>query len=177
MAGNQAAGCGGWALAGILLVALVSQCGKDPSPPTTPLPLLSSAESIAPARYEYVQSRSLNCRSGPSTSSAIVESLSRSDFVRIARDENGWSLLDRSSDCWVSSTYLSPTAPATPRPRRQASSQPQSAYSSGSRSSSSNRSRRVESAGSCPCSGSRVCIGPRGGRYCITSGGNKRYGV
>lgn len=29
----------------------------------------------------------------------------------------------------------------------------------------------------CPCSGSRVCIGPRGGRYCITSGGNKRYGV
>ena len=31
--------------------------------------------------------------------------------------------------------------------------------------------------GSCPCSGSNVCIGPRGGRYCITSGGNKRYGV
>ena len=22
-----------------------------------------------------------------------------------------------------------------------------------------------------------ACIGPRGGRYCITSGGNKRYGV
>ncbi|WP_431851054.1 SH3 domain-containing protein [Allosphingosinicella sp.] len=31
--------------------------------------------------------------------------------------------------------------------------------------------------GSCPCSGSNVCVGPRGGRYCITSGGNKRYGV
>lgn len=29
----------------------------------------------------------------------------------------------------------------------------------------------------CPCSGRQVCIGPRGGRYCITSGGNKRYGV
>lgn len=29
----------------------------------------------------------------------------------------------------------------------------------------------------CPCSGRLVCIGPRGGRYCITSGGNKRYGV
>ncbi len=27
----------------------------------------------------------------------------------------------------------------------------------------------------CPCSSSRNCIGPRGGRYCITSGGNKRY--
>jgi hypothetical protein len=29
----------------------------------------------------------------------------------------------------------------------------------------------------CSCSGHLVCIGPRGGRYCITSGGNKRYGV
>lgn len=29
----------------------------------------------------------------------------------------------------------------------------------------------------CPCSSGRVCIGPRGGRYCITYGGNKRYGL
>ena len=29
--------------------------------------------------------------------------------------------------------------------------------------------------GICPCSGYNICIGPRGGRYCITSGGNKRY--
>ena len=43
------------------------------------------------------------------------------------------------------------------------------------------RSRRGSGGGysgsGCPCSGSQVCIGPRGGRYCITSGGNKRYGV
>lgn len=40
------------------------------------------------------------------------------------------------------------------------------------------RSTKLYSVGSsCPCSGSRICIGPRGGRYCITSGGNKRYGV
>jgi len=32
-------------------------------------------------------------------------------------------------------------------------------------------------ASGCPCSGRQVCVGPRGGRYCITSGGNKRYGV
>jgi hypothetical protein len=36
---------------------------------------------------------------------------------------------------------------------------------------------RGTTAGSCPCNGGDVCIGPRGGRYCITSGGNKRYGV
>lgn len=28
---------------------------------------------------------------------------------------------------------------------------------------------------SCPCSSSANCVGPRGGTYCITSGGNKRY--
>lgn len=38
-------------------------------------------------------------------------------------------------------------------------------------------SRGESSTGSCPCNGSNVCVGPRGGRYCITSGGNKRYGV
>ena len=27
----------------------------------------------------------------------------------------------------------------------------------------------------CPCNGNKLCTGPRGGRYCITSGGNKRY--
>ena len=27
----------------------------------------------------------------------------------------------------------------------------------------------------CPCSGAHVCVGPRGGRYCITAGGKKRY--
>lgn len=45
----------------------------------------------------------------------------------------------------------------------------------------STRKRRSSGGGyfgsDCPCSGSRICIGPRGGRYCITSGGNKRYGV
>lgn len=29
--------------------------------------------------------------------------------------------------------------------------------------------------GRCPCGSGSVCTGPRGGRFCITSGGNKRY--
>jgi len=36
---------------------------------------------------------------------------------------------------------------------------------------------RGTTSGECPCNGSNVCVGPRGGRYCITSSGNKRYGV
>ena len=37
--------------------------------------------------------------------------------------------------------------------------------------------RSVSDDGECSCRSGKVCIGPRGGRYCITSGGNKRYGV
>jgi len=36
---------------------------------------------------------------------------------------------------------------------------------------------RGTTSGECPCNGGNVCVGPRGGRYCITSSGNKRYGV
>lgn len=28
----------------------------------------------------------------------------------------------------------------------------------------------------CPCGSGSVCVGPRGGRFCITSSGKKRYG-
>ena len=28
----------------------------------------------------------------------------------------------------------------------------------------------------CACGSGKVCVGPRGGRYCITSSGRKRYG-
>ena len=31
------------------------------------------------------------------------------------------------------------------------------------------------SGGSCPCRGSASCVGPRGGRYCITGSGRKSY--
>ncbi|WP_441252915.1 hypothetical protein [Pseudomonas putida] len=34
-----------------------------------------------------------------------------------------------------------------------------------------------EGSGGCSCAGGNVCYGPRGGRYCITSGGKKRYGI
>lgn len=36
---------------------------------------------------------------------------------------------------------------------------------------------RGTTGGECPCNGGKVCVGPRGGRYCITRSGNKRYGV
>ena len=36
-----------------------------------------------------------------------------------------------------------------------------------------NTNRTVSS--ECPCSSGNLCTGPKGGRYCITAGGNKSY--
>ena len=38
------------------------------------------------------------------------------------------------------------------------------------------RAHRISGSG-CSCGGHNVCYGPHGGRYCSTSGGNKRYGI
>lgn len=38
------------------------------------------------------------------------------------------------------------------------------------------RTQHRVTSGPCPCGSGRVCVGPRGGRYCMTSGGRKRYG-
>lgn len=43
--------------------------------------------------------------------------------------------------------------------------------------SGSTSSRGTTDDGKCPCNGGKVCVGKRGGRYCITSSGRKRYGV
>lgn len=40
------------------------------------------------------------------------------------------------------------------------------------------RVERVDSAavaGACPCGHSLVCVGPKGGRYCVNSRGQKKY--
>lgn len=47
----------------------------------------------------------------------------------------------------------------------------------GSRAESEGSGYRSGKGGGCSCAGGNVCYGSRGGRYCITSGGNKRYGI
>lgn len=106
----------------------------------------------------YVTADSLNGRDAPSTISEVVTSIPHGNSVEVLDRSGDWMKVRASGrDVWISSAYTSRSRPA-PRPRYT----PQPVRSYG---------------GTCPCSGSNVCIGPRGGRYCITSGGNKRYGV
>lgn len=132
MATNNAKGCAGWAVAGVLALALVSRCGDDP-------PTSSSAPSGLQARaqpdravlhHRYVQTSTLNCRSGPATSADIVERLPLNTQVGVLETRSGWSLLDRGSDCWVSGVYLGRSRHVAPvaTPQRFASVGGRSAY-------------------------------------------------
>lgn len=149
--------------------------------------LMVAGEANAGERM-YVSASTLNCRSAPSASAEVIAKLNRAAAVTVRQRQASWAEIDhKGTICWASSRYL--TSDYTSAAARQSSatsvarsskSPATSTYSSGrrsSRSGSSNRSSGGYYDQGCPCSGSRVCIGPRGGRYCITSGGNKRYGV
>jgi hypothetical protein len=145
----------------------------------------------------------LHCRVAPRTNAKVVGRLRRGQEVSVTSTEGKWSRVDppRLTACWVPSDLLASTMSArigqpalrgTGRTKARARADRSYARSLGiyraarnshatrSARSSARRSRSrplYEGGGSCPCSGRDVCIGPRGGRYCITSGGNKRYGV
>lgn len=144
----------------------------------------------------------VNCRNQPTTTARIVARISCGTEVSVERRRDDWSLIRHAPrSCWVASRYLGEqsTADANRASLRQTRAVSRSAYTNRARisrpsrrssfwSSTSHRSTprqsRLRSApsynyggGYCPCSGRNICVGPRGGRYCITSGGNKRYGV
>lgn len=147
-------------------------------------------------------SANVNCRKAPDASSRLVRQIPRGTSVQVAGRANGWSLLSK-DDCWVLSRYLIedgayvPNLTADQPTDRVTRAAPAQGHSYRSRPVAKPRasiqgrqsawkkprrtSRRSNSYGfggsSCPCSGRNICVGPRGGRYCITSGGNKRYGV
>jgi Protein of unknown function (DUF4236)/Bacterial SH3 domain len=190
---QQTAQGGGCALLGIVgfIILLVAMCSKDETPTDLASPTVNGAAPVQPILdTRYVSAQSLNCRAEPSASGAKVAGLAQGDSADIVETDGSWSKLRRASgDCWVASSFLSATPVLAAQRLASAgsgSSASQRFASSGSVSRPKSRSSRSKSSkrrssgyldGSCPCSGSNVCIGPRGGRYCITSGGNKRYGV
>ena len=189
----------------VAALLILSQCAPTPADVrlagvADPTPSHSATEIAPPSpayRYAYVSADVLNCRLGPSTGDNVVAKLTRGSGVTVHKTNEMWSQVRTvvGVECWVAEAYLvsdleSAMAAATPIPRAKLRSNDTAngyhSAGSGSRSSagrarsssgSSSRTRSYSYGGSCPCSGSQVCIGPRGGRYCITSGGNKRYGV
>jgi uncharacterized protein YgiM (DUF1202 family) len=176
---NQS-GCA-WLLAIAFGIAILGQCSsgndaadKSEAEPESPFNLSGTAQEmdegeseIAPPTGEstkfadgetvYITASSLNGRSEPSSEGKVVSAIPQSTSVKIIERSGNWMRVrGPKGNVWISSDHVSRSRP----PRRQRYIPPNRSYG-----------------GNCPCSGRNVCIGPRGGRYCITSGGNKRYGV
>lgn len=149
---------------------VMSKCGGDdtdkPPPALSTPPPAAMTEAIQSAETMYVDVPALNQRAAPN--GAVVGRFTGGDMVTVYEKRGDWARVspDDSPSLWVSQSHLCADSGCyQEKPRRIKNSAP------------IKRSRLNNSDGACPCSGNRVCIGPRGGRYCITSGGNKRYGV
>lgn len=131
------------------------------------------------ADIRYVDAESLNVRDAPG--GRVVGTLPRSAAVLVTASNGQWVQIedDRYTGRWVSGEQLCRGAKCWHSGAFQSSGHSSSGPSypaTQSLAPSSYRStQQVRSSGSCPCSGSFNCTGPRGGQYCITSGGNKRY--
>jgi uncharacterized protein YraI len=143
----------------------------------------------------------LNCRSAPRPSAAIVARIPAGSRVSVQQRSSSWALIDhKPHSCWINSKYLAEQTTAEAnrissdqtrfgsrqhrlsskrisRPIRRSSLLSGHTYRATHHSRRARRAPSYDAGGSCPCSGRNICVGPRGGRYCITSGGNKRYGV
>lgn len=157
------------------------------------LPIFSAIFATA-VQGAMVSSDGVNCRSAPSRNARVVERLNVGDKLEVLSARGRWTRVRArsSATCWVSTPLLGSaviaTADATSSRNAGAG---RSAYALGAAGNrayttrSYSRGRKVSrpshaagiSSGSCPCGSGSICVGPRGGRYCITSGGNKRYGM
>jgi len=127
------------------------------------------ASAIPPTKTLYVGPQTLNVRSSPN--GTVAGSLKHGAAVEIHAENGGWSRIsaDGRPERWVSSAYLCKQRDCSDIPKWKPP--PVAAPASAP----VRRAAPTASSYGCPCSSSSNCYGPRGGRYCITSGGNKRY--
>ncbi len=181
----------GWVvgIGAVLILGLIGLFAASPPGAPTARPA-----TVAPIATSYVTALALNCRSIAGPAGSIVRTLDKGAAVRATATTNGWSKVSSAGagDCWALSQFLSPDAPTSPATdasplvgtvgsRHHARNLPLlggavlGTYGAHHHRISHKSHQTLD--GGCPCGVGGVCIGPRGGRYCITSGGNKRYGV
>lgn len=118
-----------------------------------------TTQAATPQEERFVEASTLNMRESPG--GAVIGRLTRGDTIVVEQEQGDWVRV-RTSDSrngWISRRYTCNGYGCWHAREVRAAPVRRSTYTGGT----------------CPCSGSNNCIGPRGGRYCITSGGNKRY--
>lgn len=146
------------------------------------LALILQLLAVAPAQsagrdIRYVDTASALVRLQPE--GTVSETVSRGTAVIVNRIERGWANVDtdRHSGHWVSARLLCSGAGCWNRSPTSIGATHALPATTGARLAPVRAAPRSSSSNSysCPCSARYNCTGPRGGQYCITSGGNKRY--
>jgi Protein of unknown function (DUF4236)/Bacterial SH3 domain len=186
-ASTKKSGCGIWAIVAISLFAL-GKCvgGVDPTPTapvvtTKAIPqqsLLTSqpeARATADSSSDHITGEMVEGRTNPSSTAKVLHVFQNGDVVRVVKRKRNWiKVIQNGVTFWVLAKHISSPARASHIAKRSSLvSRPSKQSTKRNRASK----RSGFSGGSCPCRSGRICTGPRGGRYCITSGGNKKYGV
>lgn len=174
---GKRSGNSGCLLLCLLPIAFVlGKCSGDSPPSVDPArqPAVSTVVQVeAPALdARFVASDHLNVRTSPN--GRLAGHLGRGERVEIHERRDGWARIsdDGAAPRWVFERHLcSGSGCAVASPRTEVGTSAGNAH----RTSPPRTRWSGDSDYGCPCSSSRNCIGPRGGRYCITSGGNKRY--
>ena len=141
----------------------------------------SSKDEFYPIAHKYVNAEKINIRNAP-VDGRIIGYLKRGKQVLIYDRKGEWERISKENETpkWVSSKLLCTGSSCYINSVQNSYSSYSSKLplntnrTSSFKSSNQAKSSAGLSSGSCPCSGISNCVGPRGGIYCITSGGNKR---
>ncbi|TPS78713.1 SH3 domain-containing protein [Acinetobacter baumannii] len=163
----------GWGAAGLVALGIFGS-GNDNSPKQT-----SNSENAQSAVEEvieskYINTNSLNIRDKPN--GHVVGKLGRGEKVDIYETKGNWARisLNSSSPQWLSTKLLCETDGCFKQKSRSTTSNNYQALKSHPLH-SERKQKKTYYDSDCSCAVVDYCVGPRGGHYCITSGGNKRY--
>lgn len=183
---GQRSGSGGLWIIALIVVVAVARCGNSDhrTMTTSSAPVVPAQAAVqAPPSETFsdfsVTAAALNVRDAPD--GRLVGRATRGNTLHVYETTDEWARVSARDEAprWVSrkgicagagcaarfsASSTQPTSPSTsvvPVARTLISAAPP---------------RRAASADyGCACSSGRTCVGPRGGVYCFTSGGNKRY--
>ena len=163
----------GWGAAGLVALGIFGS-GNDNSPKQT-----SDSENAHSAVEEvieskYINTNSLNIRDKPN--GHVVGKLGRGEKVDIYETKGNWARisLNSSSPQWLSTKLLCETDGCFKQKSRSTTSNNYQALKSHPHH-FERKQKKTYYDSDCSCAVVDYCVGPRGGHYCITSGGNKRY--
>jgi uncharacterized protein YgiM (DUF1202 family) len=142
--------------------------------------IVSAACLATSAKAEIISAEDVKCYFIPAQISSIRATLKKGSTVSVILPAADWSQIraETNEKCWVLSKYLAASLDLTSPKNDKSLPLPKShAKNHNSARLTSHRARETTSMGGCSCASGHICIGPRGGRYCITSRGGKRYGV